>query len=242
MVARRLNGHGEIVMRLTKVGQPDSPSGSGGELGCLTLKGFRLRAEPPRVRTMERQRGLDGASNEALAHALAVWAELKGGRTSWSEGHAAEATWSLFLPLFGSDHVPPAASDRTEPNRATEGSGQQILVADDDSMVRALVSAALRREGMLVVEAGDGEEAVSRLMEEPGAFGLVLLDLHMPRLGGQDALERLRAVKPALKAIFLTGSVAVDPPETRADADVVRLQKPFVIADLLSAVRESLNA
>ena len=82
---------------------------------------------------------------------------------------------------------------------------RRTLVVDDHPLTRAALVALLEQHHFPVVaEAGDGEEAIERARElQPD---LILLDLSMPRLGGLDALPRLRAAAPACEVVVLTAS------------------------------------
>jgi DNA-binding NtrC family response regulator len=77
-----------------------------------------------------------------------------------------------------------------------------VLIADDERNIRSSLSNTFQLEGYDVVTAEDGHQAVAAV--ERGGIDLLLLDLQMPKLGGLDALRRLRDLKYDLPAIFLT--------------------------------------
>jgi len=83
----------------------------------------------------------------------------------------------------------------------------RILVADDEPGIREFIADALGPEGHTVVQAANGEEAVTRLAEQ--AFDLVLTDLRMPRLDGLGLLRRVRAEQPETEVIVLTAHASV---------------------------------
>lgn len=114
------------------------------------------------------------------------------------------------------------------------------MVTDDDVMVRKITAAVLRQQGFEVCEATDGEEALARWLQSPEAFDLVLLDMHMPRLGGLEVLERMRATSPAVKVVLLSGSV-VGMPSDFLVTGVRYQQKPFQNDELIATVREALG-
>jgi CheY-like chemotaxis protein len=96
---------------------------------------------------------------------------------------------------------------------------------------------ALERFGLTVTQVGDGEAAVEQVLAAPGRFRLVLLDLTMPRLNGDEALLRIREVAPDLPALMLSGFLEEEIRDRVAGAQRVGLlQKPFsmrVLADVL---------
>ncbi len=92
--------------------------------------------------------------------------------------------------------------------RPTPGPAKQhILVVDDDAVSRSLARSLLEKNGFRVTEAGDGAAALERLAGGDG-FALVVLDLDMPRMGGREVLERLRADPETVRlpVVVLTGS------------------------------------
>lgn len=70
------------------------------------------------------------------------------------------------------------------------GKGKSILIVDDESDVRLVLNTLLTHSGHTVTEAADGREALQLLAE--GDFDLLILDLMMPRLNGEEVLEHLR--------------------------------------------------
>jgi CheY-like chemotaxis protein len=120
---------------------------------------------------------------------------------------------------------------------------KRILVAEDDELVRMLVRAVLSCRGYEVLEAADGEEGV-RLFQERGPFDLVILDHSMPKLGGHQALKRIRALNPSVPALGLSG-MPIGPrgPEHDLEPDGfdARLNKPFHNTELLALAQRLLN-
>jgi DNA-binding response OmpR family regulator len=85
---------------------------------------------------------------------------------------------------------------------------EKILVAEDDDVVRASIGEVLRRAGYRVLEAGNGEAALSLLKDEQP--DLVILDVSMPQLGGLAALEIIRQRGQTLPVLMLSGHGEVD--------------------------------
>lgn len=118
-----------------------------------------------------------------------------------------------------------------------------LLLAEDDEMTRRLLAAILTRGGHTVIEARNGEEAVDRVQRERPT--LVLMDLDMPVLTGQEACHQLRQDR-ATAAIPI---VAVTSRDYRRELEVLReigfsgyLQKPFALADVENALESCLAA
>jgi DNA-binding NtrC family response regulator len=119
------------------------------------------------------------------------------------------------------------------------GSGLGVLVADDEEWVLRLVEVALRAEKMRVCLARCGKEAVELLQRLGDAIDVALLDVRMPGLTGPEALGRMRALRPGLPCVFMTGHVGAEAePDLRA-ADCHVLPKPFGLDDLARVVRQA---
>ena len=116
-----------------------------------------------------------------------------------------------------------------------------ILVADDDLSIRQMLRTLLRREGHSVTLAKDGAAALSQLQKHN--FDLVLMDVHMPRMGGLEVLTKVREQGKHPKVIVLT---ADNTPETvlRAVQEQAHqyVTKPFGARQLQEAVSDALSA
>jgi two-component system copper resistance phosphate regulon response regulator CusR len=112
----------------------------------------------------------------------------------------------------------------------------RILVAEDDHPVATFISKGLEAENYVVDVAGDGEEAL--FLAEHYDYDLVILDINLPKLDGFTVLQRVRAQKPDLAVLFLTGNIQVSDRVKGLDlgADDY-LTKPFSLTELLARVR-----
>jgi CheY-like chemotaxis protein len=119
----------------------------------------------------------------------------------------------------------------TDPSRT-------ILLAEDEPAVRLLLAESLERAGYVVHQARNGEEAAAVFEAHPDSIDLLLTDLRMPLMGGDDLVRQLRAAAPGLKVICVSGY-----PGARTDPAITRhfLAKPFSRAELLDKVREVLE-
>jgi two-component system cell cycle sensor histidine kinase/response regulator CckA len=117
-----------------------------------------------------------------------------------------------------------------------------ILLVEDDDLVRTASLRALRKRGHRVLEAVDGEAALSALARERGRVDLVITDLVMPRLGGRELGERLRTMGNEAAILYMSGYTG-DAVTQRAmvDEGAEFLEKPFTPDQLLARVDEILR-
>jgi CheY-like chemotaxis protein len=120
-------------------------------------------------------------------------------------------------------------------------SARKILVVDDDPTSRRLMSHILKREGYDVATAGDGQEALDLMADDPS--DLLITDRMMP---GMDGVELLRAVRQSptyghIPVIVVTAnSDARDQPEAEAAGATAFLTKPMGSVELLATVQRAL--
>ena len=152
----------------------------------------------------------------------------------------------LFPAMAGEPRRAAAPVRAPEPARgraSSPGSGERILVVEDEDAVRRLLERALRSHGYEVVSAANGQEALARLAEPGDAPALVVSDVVMPLMGGVELARRLAQTHPALKLLLLSGYAP--PAPDGADSDVLRsdhvLQKPFTTRRLLERVKALLE-
>ena len=120
--------------------------------------------------------------------------------------------------------------------------GATVLVVDDDELVRELLADFLAEAGLAVVVAKSGPEALDVYRARPDEFGLVLLDLTMPGMGGEETLRRLRAIDPAARIILCSGYSREEATRGFEDLNLAGfLQKPCDSTLLLEVVRAQLD-
>ncbi len=136
----------------------------------------------------------------------------------------------LYFPASAEAAPPPQARPHVSESIP---SGSTILVADDEEVLRTATSELLRGLGHTVLEAQDGLEAVELFQTHADAVQLVLLDLTMPRMDGREALRRILALRPNVKAILCSGYNQQEAMEG-AEASTVHgfLSKPYRLQDL----------
>jgi DNA-binding response OmpR family regulator len=110
-----------------------------------------------------------------------------------------------------------------------------IIVADDEVLVRNIVTLLLQGQGYIVLTASDGQEGLELSRKYPGTIDLVITDVEMPRLNGMDLVTHLREERPGIKVLVMSGS---DMKEiVSQNANLPFLPKPFDGETLLSRVR-----
>jgi two-component system cell cycle sensor histidine kinase/response regulator CckA len=145
----------------------------------------------------------------------------------------------IFLPA---SEAGPAQA--TRPTRAAPaGRGETVLIAEDDMAVRRVAERILDGAGYTVVSAGGGAEALE-LLDSPGAdFDLLLADVVMPGMRGDDLARRAVAMRPGLHVLFMSGYSDNAPPSNLGPTagSVSFIDKPFDAGALLERLREMLG-
>jgi two-component system cell cycle sensor histidine kinase/response regulator CckA len=116
------------------------------------------------------------------------------------------------------------------------------LVIDDEPAVRHVAQRMLASFGMEVVVAAAGQEAIDRLRERPDAFSVVLLDLTMPEMSGDETYRQLRTIRADLPVVLMSG-FSHQEAAARFDGHVLAgfLQKPFRLERLREIVRDAVE-
>jgi len=111
----------------------------------------------------------------------------------------------------------------------------RVLVADDEPGVRQVAAQMLTELGADVELVKDGTEAIRRFRSDPDRYECVLLDIAMPGATGIEVLEAVRAVRPEMPVLLMTGNVT-DAEQVEEDSRVPVLLKPFRLVELTSAL------
>jgi len=110
-----------------------------------------------------------------------------------------------------------------------------ILVVEDDPDLLLLARSRLAAEGYGVIEAGSGADALAKLERPLPEIALVLLDLSLPDLDGEEVLARIRVTRPDLPVIVCSGRTEEELRDLRGASATVR--KPYRWSSLLERVR-----
>lgn len=148
--------------------------------------------------------------------------------------------FSVYLPVFAAtdgeiDSVQPAIVEDLW-GHAT------ILLVEDEDAVRIFAAKALENKGYKVLSAASGEAALELFHSTPNPIDLVVSDVVMPQMDGPALARQLRALKPDIKIIFVSGYAEETLRKSIDTPDVAFLPKPFSLKELAAAVKRALEA
>jgi CheY-like chemotaxis protein len=148
-------------------------------------------------------------------------------------------TFSIYLPRWR-PHGDSAPRDRAD---APVLSGNEtILIVEDEPMILDMAVTMLEFQGYTVLAATTASEALRLAQETTGDIHLVLTDVVMPELNGRELFESLRALRPHLRCLYMSGYPAnIIAPHGMLDEGVHFIQKPFSVNDLGAKVRLALE-
>jgi two-component system cell cycle sensor histidine kinase/response regulator CckA len=172
----------------------------------------------------------------AVVHGIV---EEAGGQIAVRSEVGVGTTFEVYLPWVDQPVAtrPSRSGDRTAPRGA-----ETVLLVEDEEGVRALTRHVLAAAGYAVLEAADGDEALDIAAGHAGPIHLLMTDVVMPGLGGRELADRVLALHPAAKVLYVSGYT--DDAVVRhgvLEEDVQFLQKPFSPGMLAIKVREVLD-
>ncbi len=164
-----------------------------------------------------------------------------GGAIEVESSRGAGTEFRIVLPVVLEESAPnsPGASVGSGPAR---GNGERILVVDDEYAVRNVLGLSLSHLGYSVETAASGLEAIDKFSAAEAPFKLVILDLLMPGLSGEEVFMRMRAMNPAISVLIVSGfssEQVVNRILEVGGRDFI--QKPFSIEVLARKVRGCLS-
>ncbi len=146
--------------------------------------------------------------------------------------------FQVFLPLV--EQPASGSASRTSELPPARGKGN-ILLVEDEKELRALLAETLADLGYTVLQAGNGEEALELAKSALASIDMLITDMVMPRMNGRELSQSLRARRPGLPVLFISGYSDVIPSEEEFfNVTTQFLQKPFNSESLGHRVRELL--
>jgi PAS domain S-box-containing protein len=149
-------------------------------------------------------------------------------------------TFKILLPA--TEGVAQELAARPIATGPWRGSGR-VLVVDDEEAVRRVSAKMLQMVGFTVDTAADGHEALLLFESAATDYAVVLLDLTMPRLNGEETFRRLRQMRPELRVILMSGFNKVETINRFSGQGLAGfVQKPFELESLTAEIRRVLEA
>jgi DNA-binding response OmpR family regulator len=145
---------------------------------------------------------------------------------------------SIYLPRIYLESVQPERRLKEEPTEGTE----MILMVDDEPDILTIGEQLLKHMGYTVTTCDDPEKALDLAIDRSVHFDLVITDLTMPKVSGEDLAKYIRKNRPELPVIMFTGYTETISDDQAREMGVSRvLIKPFTMEELGRSVRQVLD-
>jgi CheY-like chemotaxis protein len=148
--------------------------------------------------------------------------------------------FSIYFPAAESEH---GIDDEKGISALPRGSGEIILVVDDEVNIREVMKATLESFGYQVISASDGTEGLAQYAQHAKEISLVITDMAMPFMDGPTMIRTLRKIDPEFKIIGMSGLLNADQTAELQSLNVSGfLTKPFTAESLLHTIRDAMTA
>jgi two-component system cell cycle sensor histidine kinase/response regulator CckA len=115
---------------------------------------------------------------------------------------------------------------------------KRVLIAEDEPSIRRLLQLLLKRWGYRTLVASNGKQALEMAAEHTGEIDLLLSDVTMPEMGGQELAEKLTTKRPFIKVILMSGFSRI---QVILRKGWKFIQKPFKPAVVKETIRETID-
>ena len=172
-----------------------------------------------------------------LATVFGILSQADGHIQIYSE-HNNGTTISITLPV--TDEAPAPAADPVPYHRTP--AGETVLIVEDEEALREVTRRIFTRNGYQVITAADGPDALDVVEHHDGEIHLLVTDVVMPHMLGKEVADRIRAIKPEIEVLYMSGYARpVLASQGRLDPGVALVEKPFSETDLLRTAGQLLN-
>lgn len=145
----------------------------------------------------------------------------------------------LSVPAKGTDAKPGSSSNWMT---QIDGKGKKILVVDDEFLIRHMLTDIFTSVNFQVITAVDGMDGVTRFREQQNEFDLVILDMVMPVMDGEQAFYKIRQINPSQKVLICSGYNNIDDVGAMINSGAIGLlPKPFNLRELFEVVSSHLD-
>lgn len=148
------------------------------------------------------------------------------------------STFRIYLPLAARTPESPAAPAE---NAVTQTAPLRVLVVEDNEAVRRLAVRILKSAGYDVWEVADARQAIELVKSSLAGLELLLTDVTMPGMTGQQLARQLEALAPGLRVVYMSGFDKESTLAEETDRPVFFVQKPFTSQSLLAEISRCLN-
>jgi PAS domain S-box-containing protein len=202
--------------------------------GCGIDKDIQKKLFEPFFSTKEKGKG----TGLGLATVYGIVKQNNGFINVYSEPGSG-TTFRIYLPRHDGE---PDQAGVNELRHLPRGTGETIMVVEDEDAIRILAGKVLETLGYRVMEAAFPEQALDLVKTEGDRIDLLLIDVVMPQMNGRELADAMHALYPDIKVLFMSGYTAnVIAHRGILDSDVNFIQKPFSNQGLALKIREILD-
>jgi len=236
---------GKLVLETANVDSFDPNAGGDGPQPCVMLavrdtgQGMDAETRSHLFEPFFTTKGPGKGTGLGLSIVYGI-VKQSGGEIAVRSEPGSGSVFTVYLPRAetASAEARPRRWERVAPT-----GDETILLVEDEPGVRKLVRQMLVQQGYQVLEASDAAETIRLVEQHPGSIHMLLTDVVMPQVSGRELADRLRALYPNLRVLYMTGYT--EDAIVRhgiSTAGVACLRKPFVLETLARKVREVLDA
>jgi nitrogen-specific signal transduction histidine kinase/ActR/RegA family two-component response regulator len=176
-------------------------------------------------------------SGLGLATIYGIVAQARGSVRIYSEPRLG-TTISVLLPV--TDRQP--AHPGSPPGQPAHGSGELVLLVEDEPALREVTRRLLVRNGYQVIVAGNGQEAIDAAAVSQGRLDVLLTDVIMPGMQGRDVAEHVRQIQPGIAVLYMSGyTEGLLNAQRVLEPGINLIEKPFTEASLLTKLQATLT-